>query len=212
VSLEGNARPATSPTEPAQGPGRGATDRRELVGAALGCLLAAATVLISVGRPWIRFVVATATGLDVRSTVTGHHVAAAATAFGLVVLAGVVALPATRRNGRIGAGALITLAGLGIAVAAQAAALRPRAAVATHANQVAGLSGAAPRDVAVTPWPWLTLVGGLLAVGVGLLTVVRSRRWPAMGRGYESGRNPSPGASTESSMWDLLDDGHDPTV
>jgi uncharacterized membrane protein (TIGR02234 family) len=212
VSLEDPARPATSRKEPAQGLGPSAADRRELVGAALGCLLAAAIVLLSVGRPWIRFVVATATGLDVRSTVTGHDVAAAVTAFGLVVLAGVAALPATRRNGRIGAGTLIALAGLGIAVAAQAAALRPRAAVATHAAQVAGLRDAAPRDVAVTLWPWLALTGGLLAVAVGLFTVVRSRRWPAMGRRYESGGNPSGGVSTEASMWDLLDEGEDPTV
>ncbi len=190
----------------------GASGRRELTAAALGCLVASGLVLVAVGRPWVRFTVGTATGLDVRSTATGYDLAAASSALGLVVLAGVVALPATRGVSRVIVGALTLLSGVGIVLATQASAFDPSAAVASRASQVAGLHGAKANDIAATGWPWLVMVGGLLAVVVGLLTMVRSRHWPAMGRRYESGREPVSERSSEASMWDRLDEGDDPTV
>ena len=205
----------------------GTSGRRELTAAALGCLLASGLVLVAVGRPWVRFTVVqfgvgTATGLDVRSTATGHDVAGASSALGLVVLAGVVALPATRGVSRVIVGALTLLSGVGIVVATWASAFDPSAAVASRASQVAGLHGAKASEIAATGWPWLVIVGGLLAVLVGVLTIARSRRWPAMGRRYEAGRKPVPVRSSESSssetsssetwMWDRLDEGDDPTV
>ena len=190
----------------------GASGRRELTAAALGCLMASGLVLVAVGRPWVRFTVGTATGLDVRSTATGHDLAGASSALGLVVLAGVVALPATRGVGRVIVGALTLLSGVGIVLATQASAFDPSAAVASRASQVAGLHGAKANEIAATGWPWLVMVGGLLAVVVGVLTMVRSRRWPAMGRRYESGYKPVSVRSSETSMWDRLDEGDDPTV
>jgi uncharacterized membrane protein (TIGR02234 family) len=190
----------------------GRAGRRELTAAALGCLLASGLVLVAVGRPWVRFTVGTATGLDVRSTATGHDLAAASSALALVVLAGVVALPATRRVSRVIVGGLMVLAGAGIVVATQTSAVDPSAAVASRAGQVAGLHGAKAADVAASGWPWVVLTGGLLAVVVGVVTVVRSRRWPSMGRRYETGRTSRPESSGEASMWDRLDEGDDPTV
>ena len=194
-----------------------ASGRRELTAAAVGCLLASGLVLVAVGRPWVRFTVGTATGLDVRSTATGHDLAGASSALGLVVLAGVVALPATRGVSRVIIGGLMLLSGVGIVVATQASAFRPSRAVASRASQVAGLPGAKANAVAATGWPWLVLIGGLLAITVGALTMLRSRRWPAMGRRYEAGRKPvavrsSEASSSETSMWDRLDEGDDPTI
>ena len=190
----------------------GRAGRRELTAAALGCLLASGLVLIAVGRPWVRFTVGTATGLDVRSTATGHDLAAASSALGLVVLAGVVALPATRRLSRAIVGGLMLLAGAGIVLATQRSAVDPSAAVASRADQVAGLHGARAADVAASGWPWVVLTGGLVAVVVGVFAIVRGRRWPSMGRRYETGRKARTESSSEASMWDRLDEGDDPTA
>lgn len=199
-----------------------ASGRRELTAAAVGCLLASGLVLVAVGRPWVRFTVGTATSLDVRSIATGHDLAGASSALGLVVLAGVVALPATRGVSRVIVGGLMLLSGVGIVVATQASAFSPSRAVTSRAVQAAGLHGAKAKAVAATGWPWFALVGGLLAIAVGALTMLRSRRWPAMGRRYEVGRKPvavsssqtssSETSSSETSMWDRLDEGDDPTI
>jgi uncharacterized membrane protein (TIGR02234 family) len=189
----------------------GPAGRRELTAAALGCLVASGLVLVAVGRPWVRFTVASSTGLDIRATVTGHDVAGASSALGLVVLAGVVALPATRRVSRVVVGGLMVLAGVGIVTATWSSAFDPSAAIASRARQVAGRSGAKATHLAATGWPWLVLAGGVLAVLVGVLTVLRSRRWPAMGRRYEAGRSPRSRPS-EASMWERLDEGDDPTL
>jgi uncharacterized membrane protein (TIGR02234 family) len=117
---------------------------------------------------------------------------------------------------------LMLLSGVGMVVATQASALSPSRADGSRASEVAGLHGAKPTAVAATAWPWLVLAGGLLAVAVGVLTMVRGRRWPAMGRRYEAGRKPvvvrssetasSQTSSSEGWMWDRLDEGDDPTV
>ena len=195
----------------------GASGRRDLTAAAVGCLLASGLVLVAVGRPWVRFTVGTAAKLDVRSTATGHDLAGASSALGLVVLAGVVALPATRGVSRVLVGGLMVLSGVGIVVATQGSVFSPSRAVASRAGQVAGLPGARANAVAATAWPWLVLIGGVLAVAVGALTMVRSRQWPAMGRRYEAARTPVAVRSNETSssgtwMWDQLDEGDDPTI
>jgi uncharacterized membrane protein (TIGR02234 family) len=202
----------TPAEQPARSELAGPAGRRELTAAALGCLVASGLVLVAVGRPWVRFTVASSTGLDIRATVTGHDVAAASSALGLVVLAGVVALPATRRVSRVVVGGLMLLAGVGIVTATWSSAFDPSAAIASRARQVAGRSGAKATHLAATGWPWLVLAGGVLAVLVGVLTVLRSRRWPAMGRRYEAGRGPSRSRPSEASMWDRLDEGDDPTL
>jgi uncharacterized membrane protein (TIGR02234 family) len=71
--------------------------------------------------------------------------------------------------------------------------------------------------VSVSGWPWVAAMGGLVAVAVGALTVVRGRRWPSMGRRYAAApqsQAASQAATTrdETSMWDALDRGDDPTV
>jgi uncharacterized membrane protein (TIGR02234 family) len=175
-------------------------------------LLAGGLVLFSVGATWIRFVVRAANGLDVRSAATGHDVAGAGTALALVVLAGVVILPATRGRGRVAAGVLLALAGVGILIAAFPSVVRPKAAVAARAAQIAGQHGIKPSHVAVTLWPWLAIIGGVLALAVGLTTIGRSRRWPAMGRRYAAGAAPTGRTLADESMWERLDAGDDPTV
>lgn len=141
----------------------------------------------------------------------GHQVAAGASGLGLVLLAAVVALPATRGWVRRVVGLLVAAAAAGtIALAAHVLADPAGAAGARHIG-VVSFSPNPQVKAAASGWPWVDVCAGLLALAAGALTLVRSSSWPAMGRRYEAGRRPS-GSGGEASMWDRLDRGDDPTL
>jgi hypothetical protein len=121
------------------------------------------------------------------------------------VLAGVVVLPATRGLGRRIAGVVIALAGLGIGYLATMTIVRT-----TH--QLAVPAGSRYTNGHATAWPWIALVGGLVALATGVFATIASGGWPAMGRRYESAGAASRGPITETSLWDRLDEGDDPTA
>jgi Tryptophan-associated transmembrane protein (Trp_oprn_chp) len=175
--------------------------RRGLTAAAIGCALSGGMVLLAAGRVWVHYSV-TEQALSPRAaSATGHAVAQAAGTFALVVLAGVLVLPATRGFGRRIAGLLIAGAGAGIGYLAVMT-------IAAPAEQLPGRAS----SPAVTGWPWVALVAGLVAVGAGLLSTISSGEWPAMGRRYESGAATRSRPATDASMWDRLDEGDDPTA
>jgi uncharacterized membrane protein (TIGR02234 family) len=188
-------------------PASGVRGRRGLTLAAAGCAVSGGVVLLAVGRVWVRYTVSRQSLAPRAATATGHGVAAAAGTLALVVLAGVLVLPATRGSGRRAAGVLIGLCGFGIGYVAAATISAP-------GDQVSGSTG----PVAVTGWAWVTVAAGLVAIAAGVLTVVSSRAWPAMGRRYESGagarRRQITAATpiTAATMWDRLDEGDDPTA
>jgi uncharacterized membrane protein (TIGR02234 family) len=179
----------------------GLRGRRGLTLAAVGCAVSGGTVLLAVGRVWVRYTMSRQSLAPRAATATGHGVAAAAGTLALVVLAGVLVLPATRGWGRRAAGMLIASCGLGIAYVAAVT-------ISSPADQVSGATG----SLAVTAWAWVTVAAGGVAVAAGLLTVVSSRAWPAMGRRYESGAATRRRPITDASMWDRLDEGDDPTA
>jgi len=188
--------------------------RRELVFAVVGCAIAGAVVLFSAGRRWVHYVVLG--GGQVTGGPTGHDVAAGTSALGLVLLAAVVALPATRRWLRRVVGLVVVAAGAGtIALAADVLA-DPKAAV-TGSRYVGVFSFSASPNLSLraTGWPWVDVCAGVVALVAGGFALLRSGGWPAMGRRYESGRaaQRSSGSQADaSSMWDCLDQGEDPTV
>jgi len=179
--------------------------RRGLGIAATGCVLGGGVALFAVGRVWLHYTVPRNGLADLPSKATGHAVAGAAATLALVVLAGVVVLPATRGLGRRIAGAVIGLAGLGIGYLAVLAIVRT-----THQLDVPAAS--TYTDGRATAWPWITLVAGAVAIGSGVFATVASGGWPAMGRRYESAGSAKRGPITETSMWDRLDEGDDPTA
>jgi hypothetical protein len=187
-----------------KGPDGVARGRRGLTVAAAGCALSGGLVLLAVGRMWLRYNMP-AQGLAVRpASATGHVVADPASTFALVVLAGVLVLPATRGLLRRVAGVIIALAGIDVVYLAVVTIVRTK-------DALPGPDASAYLDGRVTGWPWIAAAGGLLAIAAGLLTAVASRDWPAMGRRYEQSGSPSRDSS-EASMWDRLDVGDDPTV
>lgn len=187
----------------------------ELLGAAGGTLFALQTwqtVTVHAPRP----------RPDVVVHVTGRVVDAAPLAFGLVALAGVVAVLATRGVVRRAVGVIVTLAGAGLvwrAVTSAGAVSASRArtlVIQQHAE--ATVAGTTP-GIAVHPvWAVLTIVSGVLVVAGGLLVAWHGNRWRAMSSRYENtaGRDADPTRSADpdraaATIWTALDRGEDPT-
>jgi hypothetical protein len=171
------------------------TPRRELALAVLGCLAGAGLALFAATRTWAVEVVARPAPLPAqRAAHTGGSLLPWLPALAVVSLAGVGALPATRRAGRTLVGLLLVAAGLGVAAGG-------------------GYGLAATADVAAV-WPALCVLGGLAVTASGAAAVVLGRRWHSMGTRYERrARRPEPSRpATASELWEALDRGEDPTA
>jgi uncharacterized membrane protein (TIGR02234 family) len=183
------------------------TGRRELLVAVALCLLGSALVLLAMSRPWLTFRLGAVAPLPSRTLdLSGARLAPGARVLGFVGLAGVAALPAARGLGRTAVGVLLAAAGVGLALDLVRALSDPAAAVGrgeplhdVHLSAGLQLGG----------WPYVALLGGVLITAAGLLVVVRGRRWEALSPRYDAPTaKPPPG---ESSLWDALDRGEDPT-
>jgi uncharacterized membrane protein (TIGR02234 family) len=193
--------------------------KREAAVALLGGLAGAVLTLIAAGRPWVD-------GQAVQGTlraplhVSGGSLAPAVPALGLAALAGALAVLATRGFLRRGAGLLVALCGLGIAVGS-ALHLHP------DDGELAGRAGSALGTASATAtgggtaWPWLAIVGGLLITGAGGAALWHGPRWPAMGGRYEAPvgaaaevpvRERSAEGESSLEQWRAIDRGEDPTL
>jgi uncharacterized membrane protein (TIGR02234 family) len=192
------------------------TPRRELWLALALCLLGSAVALLGVRHAWSSYETSGGLTIDeVSKPIRGTAVAGVVQALAVVGLAGVVAVAATKRRGRVLVGVL--LAAAGALVVADVVSL----AVDGLGHRLAregcrGLCVVSQEQYDAGPdwaWPVLTAVGGLLLLAGGLLVVVRGRRWAALGASYEA---PSARAEaepvTDKAVWDALDEGHDPTA
>ena len=182
------------------------TSRRELLTSVLLCLLGSALVLLAVSRSWVTHRIAAPAPLPSKAfTVAGTHLAPGARALALVGLAGVAAVLATRRLGRIAVGVLLTAAGAGIVAVVARALADPDAAIRRAGPFV---------DVTYAPgqhlgrWPYVALLGAVLVAAGGVLVVVRGRSWASMSAKYDA---PAQKPHGEASLWDALDRGEDPT-
>ena len=109
--------------------------------------------------------------------------------------------------------ALAAAAGAGLAIEALIVMASPAGSVASRAAHLAGGTRIPPAAVSVAVWPWFVVVAGLLALAAGAVAALFSRGWPSMGRRYESGpARAARAAAGETSMWDRLDHGDDPTI
>lgn len=190
------------------------TGRRGLLLAVALAGIGGAVAALAGTQPW-----ATGTARSAVTTtavsISGGTAAPVATAAGLLGLAAVAALPATRRIGRPLIGLLLVVAG-GAAASATLAFLTDPA----HGEfRTVGLPdggptvAAAPAAVTVTmsAWPWLSVVAAVLLLGAGLLAVLTGRGWPVLGRRYDAPGGPSV-ARGPAAVWDELDAGRDPTA
>ena len=157
--------------------------------------------------------------------VTGSIAAPGLTALALAGLALAGALTIAGVVIRIVLGILEMLLGVSVILSAALALADPvgaRAAAVTAATGIAGTDStrAAVESAALTFWPFLALVAGILMVIVGLIVCVSARRWPGPTTRYETTRfAPVTDAATGQTRprdavddWDGLTRGDDPTV
>jgi uncharacterized membrane protein (TIGR02234 family) len=187
---------------------------RTRLSAALGLvLLGGAGALLVSGRAWQTVTVSRVRPFtDEVVDVSGRTLEPAVAALGVVALAGVVAVLATRGVARrlVGvalAGAALAMAWPAVAGLRTVSAQRARSLV-SDARTAAGLDPAHPPHVTVHPvWPVLTLLCALAVLAGGIAVALWGDRWLVMSARYEA---PAP-QRTHATLWSDLDRGHDPT-
>lgn len=143
--------------------------------AVLWALAAGAIILGTGAQTWIEST--GVSGLATTSvTTTGNEAVAVVPAMGLVGLAAGIALSMARRIGRWIAAVLLVLAGVTAGLTSVNAALDPAAAAQAQVSQASGTTADAA-SYAVTVWPWLTLIGGVLLLLCGVAVLVLGRGW-----------------------------------
>lgn len=192
----------------------GRTPGRELTVSALACAVGAALMLFAAGRTWASAAVTLPPPLPGQQvTLTGGDLAPAVSGLGIAGLAALAGLVATRGMARLVVGALLVLIGGGAAFVSAGATGSAHVSAEITAQVTAATSGTATH-VATTAWWVAALLGGVILVLAGLVTVVRGRHWPGMSSRYEApgARRRRPAGGGAGSMWDSLDQGTDPTV
>lgn len=118
-----------------------------------------------------------------------------------------------------GALTIVIAVALGILTAAVAFAT-PVSAFAATVTEATGITGADAvgslvESATATPWPYVTLVGWLVLLAAGALTLVSAPRWRGTGRRYRTDEA-APAASARPrdaiDSWDDLSRGADPTT
>ncbi|MBC3191386.1 Trp biosynthesis-associated membrane protein [Pseudonocardia sp. C8] len=198
-------------------PGPDRTDRRTAGIVVLGLLAGAAALWGAGSAPWFTVGVPTATRGTVSVSATGAQLQPVVTAVAALLVAAVAALVALSGIARrllgvlVGAGALAV-----VGLTLRLVAVPPTAAELASAR--AGLNAPnAPQGVGAvtaTPWPWLAVAGGVLALAATVLLVVREPRLPRLGARYAApgAREGAADTDPDRAAWERLDAGGDPTV
>lgn len=215
------------------------SDRRGLLLVVAGCLTAAAVLLLASGQAWLRVSLpARAPFPGVTQALTGQEVVDVLVPVGILVGAAGLALIAARRVGRLVVASVVVVASVLVLAAVGWFLYDDGFSVALSWAQArtstVGVSAIPDHDVSVAPGV-LALLGAGLSLAVGLLTILRSGRWPTMGARYErrtgsaSGGTerlvPAAGAASadgsgtandnitsEAVMWAAMERGEDPTA
>jgi uncharacterized membrane protein (TIGR02234 family) len=196
--------------------------RRELVLVVALAVVGGAVVLVASGQPWAHAVVSVSGSPQApqRVDLSGRTVAPLVAALGLVVLAAVVALLATRSVARMAMGVVIALAGaLIIGATASTSSAQVRNGSALHDRVSTSSLRDARVSVQLRSWRHVAAGGGLLIVAAGLIAAARGRSWAGMGRRFDAptAAVPAPAAtapvevSSDTELWDRIERGEDPT-
>lgn len=185
------------------------TPARERMTTVLGVLLAGALAVLASTQT---FASATITGAREPVVVAGQAAAPSLAPLGIVALALGIALTIAGRVARIVLGVVLVLLGAGIIAAAfpnvvdDSVGTRGAITAVTGVTDVTGLvlsrSG--------TAWPVVAVIAGVLALLLGLVVLVRSRRWTTGGRRFRADA-PVVRRTDPVSEWDALSRGSDPT-
>jgi uncharacterized membrane protein (TIGR02234 family) len=188
-------------------------ERRRIVAylVVLGVLLVGAVLcLVGSGMSW-----GAAQRADLVRTevaVAGGDLVPVGRAVGLLGLAAVVAVHATRGWGRRLVGVLLGVAGGAVVLMTYAKLLELPNYILQHVEGPTG-SGEYVSASAAIGGPQLTALGGALIAAAGIALVALGPRWPSMDVRYERPAASRPAnESSERTAWDALDRGEDPTI
>lgn len=170
----------------------------------------AGLIVLTWTQPWFDLTLATGKSLSV----PGQSAAPALSALGLASLALMGALSIAGRGIRLGLGALEAAIGVAVVVVTVGVLADPAGASASTVTAATAVSG--PQSIAalitssaMSAFPPLAVVAGVLTVAVGLAVVLTGRRWPGPTKKYEAA--PDTDTGTPVGAWDSLSDGSDPT-
>ena len=185
------------------------TPARERFATVLGVLVAGAGAVLASTQT---FATATVAGVREPVVVAGQAVAPALAPLGIVALALGIALTIAGRAARIVLGALLVLLGAGIVATAFPSVLDDAAGTRAAITTVTGVTDVASLVLtrSGTPWPAVGTAAGVLAAILGVVVLVRARRWTTGGRRFRSDAPPEH-ATDPISEWDALSRGSDPT-
>lgn len=182
----------------------------------LAGLAIAGVVLLSWTQTW--FTAHLAATSATASTVTADGSVAPYSALAIAMLALSIALTIAGRVLRIVLAVVEVLLGVAVVVTGVTAVADPVVAAGSAITGVTGVSGteairAAVRSIDVTPWPYVGIVGGVLAVALGLVVLVVQRSWPGASRRYGGTARVRPADAPRDAVvdWDDLSAGVDPT-
>lgn len=170
-------------------------------------LLGGVALLLSATRTWV-YATSGASGLPgVEVEVNGGTALPLISGVGLLLLAGIAGVIATRKVVRVVVG-LILLIASAIALEATVSFGLDRVESAVEvASRAVGVSD----NVTATGWWWLAALGATAGVVAGALTVALGHSWPSLGSRYQREGAAAATATTSAQMWDALDRGEDPT-
>ena len=179
-------------------------------------LLGGVLALIGATQVWV-----TATGFDAAHIdsvqLSGQESSPVITAMALVAIAAGAALSIARIVGRWIIGVVSILAAFTMGWSTISVLTNPQDAVALKIAETTGTTGLsdASAQVDVSVLPWLTILGAVVTIVGGLITLVLGGRWP-VGKtkkydiGEQAKADPN-GQLDEIDTWDELSRGEDPT-
>jgi hypothetical protein len=185
------------------------TPARERSLTVLGVLVAGAGAVLASTQT---FATATVSGVREPVVVAGSAAAPSLAPLGIVALALGIALTIAGPIARIVLGVVLVLLGVGIVAAALPSVLDDATGTGGAITAVTGVTDVAGRILTRTGtlWPLVGTVAGALAAVLGIVVLLRTRRWTTGGRRFRADV-PVERSTDPISEWDALTRGADPT-
>lgn len=178
-------------------------------------LLAGVLALAASTQPWVRVELEQVATSQSELVATGKDADASLTPIALAILALGIALTIAGKAFRYVLAVIAVLLGAGLIWSGIAGISDPITGASAQLSELTGLTGGAQFDAVagstITPWPYVTIVGGALTIIAGLIVLLKGGSWKTGGRKYETDRADAPAEPDRVSDWDMLTKGEDPS-